>query len=136
MGKYIQGTLAFPFFFCIGFLSANIILFKWSRNFLRFGGEVISYNEKMNQKTILDVFNEIQKLNKNEKSRNNWSYMNVFLPVAETGKRSGLVQYDWFGINSRISCSRTKTAGGSSKNDTYFGSSTLSQAKTFHITII
>lgn len=44
---------------------------------------------------------------------------------AGTGIQGSLVQYDWLSLNSLVSCSRTETASGSSKNDTSYVSSTL-----------
>ena len=38
--------------------------------------------------------------------------------VAELGVRGGLVQYDCLRVNALDSCSRTKSASGSSKKDT------------------
>ena len=59
----VQRTLAFPFFFGIAFVGATIMFIKWIINFIRFGGESIAYTNKMNRKTIQDVFvklNEMQ----------------------------------------------------------------------------
>jgi len=52
----VQRTLAFPFFFGIAFVGALIMFVKWIVNFIRFGGESIAYTDKMNRKTIQDVF--------------------------------------------------------------------------------
>jgi hypothetical protein len=61
----VQRTLSFPFFFGIAFVGAAIMFTKWIINFILFGGESIAYTDKMNRKTIQDVF---VKLNETQQS--------------------------------------------------------------------
>ena len=58
----IQRTLAFPFFFGISFVGATMIFLKWNINFILFGGESIAYTDKMNRKTIQDVFVKLNEI--------------------------------------------------------------------------
>jgi len=58
----VQRTLAFPFFFGIAFVGALIMFIKWIINFIRFGGESIAYTNKMNRKTIQDVFVKLSEM--------------------------------------------------------------------------
>lgn len=55
--------------------------------------------------------------------------------LAGIGIQGGLVQNDWVGLNSLLSCSRTKTASGSSKNDTNCVGSTPTGQKHFFLTV-
>lgn len=57
----LQRILAFPFFFGIAFVGALMLFVKWIVNFIRFGGESIAYTDKMNRKTIQDVFVKLNK---------------------------------------------------------------------------
>jgi len=60
----LSRTLSFPFFFGIAFIGAVIMFAKWIVNYIRFGGESIAYTDKMNRKTIQDVFVKLnEKLN-------------------------------------------------------------------------
>jgi len=56
----IGHTLSFPFFFGIALVSASLLFLKWIINYVRFGGESIAYTERMQRKTIQDVFVELQ----------------------------------------------------------------------------
>jgi predicted membrane protein len=62
----VQRTLSFPFFFGIAFVGASIMFAKWIINFIRFGGESIAYTDKMNRKTIQDVFVKLNEMQKTE----------------------------------------------------------------------
>jgi hypothetical protein len=64
----IQRTLAFPFFFGIAFVGAMIMFIRWIINFIRFGGESIAYTDKMNRKTIQDVFVKLNEIQQREQS--------------------------------------------------------------------
>ena len=64
----VQRTLTFPFFFGIAFVGASIMLLKWIINFIRFGGESIAYTDKMNRKTIQDVFVKLNEMQQREQS--------------------------------------------------------------------
>lgn len=58
----IKRILALPFFFGMAFIGAQTMLVKWCINFIRFGGEAVAYTDKMNRKTIKDVFVKLTKL--------------------------------------------------------------------------
>ena len=64
----VQRTLAFPFFLGIAFVGASIMFIKWIINFIRFGGESIAYTDKMNRKTIQDVFVKLNEIQQHEQS--------------------------------------------------------------------
>ncbi|MDD3972603.1 MAG: hypothetical protein PHC31_11920 [Clostridia bacterium] len=64
----VQRTLAFPFFFGIAFVGASIMFIKWIINFIRFGGESITYTDKMSRKTIQDVFVKLNEMQQREQS--------------------------------------------------------------------
>ena len=64
----VQRTLAFPFFFGIVFVGASIMFAKWIINFIRFGGESIAYTDKMNRKTIQDVFVKLNEMQQRDNS--------------------------------------------------------------------
>ena len=54
----ILGVIPFAVLSLIG---AFILWLKWNFNFIRFGGEAISYTTKTERKTIRDVYNLIEK---------------------------------------------------------------------------
>jgi hypothetical protein len=60
--KYILRLLGLPFFaglLAIGFIFQFFLkLYLW----IRYGGEAINYNDKMNRKTISDVFYRVQEV--------------------------------------------------------------------------
>ena len=55
----ITRLFAFPFFFGIALVGAITMWAKWVINFVKYGGESIAYTDKMNQKTIQDVFEKL-----------------------------------------------------------------------------
>jgi len=55
----IQRILGFPFFAGIALVGALFMWGKWMVNFMIHGGEAIAYTQKMNRKTIQDVFQKI-----------------------------------------------------------------------------
>ena len=55
----ISRILSFPFFTCIAFIGAMIMFFKWTINFILYGGEAIAYTKENTRNTIQDVYNEI-----------------------------------------------------------------------------
>lgn len=63
----VQRILTFPFFFGIAFVGSTIMFIKWIINFIRFGGESIAYTDKMNRKTIQDVFVKLDEIQQREK---------------------------------------------------------------------
>ena len=58
----VQRILAFPFFVGIAFIGSLMMFLRWIINFIRFGGESIAYTEKMNRKTIQDVFTKLKEI--------------------------------------------------------------------------
>lgn len=64
----MRRTLAFPFFFGLAFVGALMMFIRWIINFIRFGGESIAYTEKMNRKTIQDVFVKLNEMQQREQS--------------------------------------------------------------------
>ena len=64
----VQRTLAFPFVFGAAFVAATMMFIRWIINFIRFGGEFIAYTDKMNRKTIQDVFVKLNEMQQREQS--------------------------------------------------------------------
>lgn len=56
---FILRIFAFPFFAGFAFIGAMHMWFRWVYNFLKHGGEAIAYTDKMNRKTIQDVFEKL-----------------------------------------------------------------------------
>lgn len=63
----IKRILAFPFFCGIAFIGALSMFLTWIINFIRFGGESIAYTDKMNRKTIQDIFLKLIEIQNNDK---------------------------------------------------------------------
>lgn len=55
----VQRILGFPFFAAIAFIGAMAMWLRWIWNFAKYGGEAIAYTDKMNRKTIQDVFQKL-----------------------------------------------------------------------------
>ena len=55
----IVRIFAFPFFCGIALVGALIMWVKWVVNFIKYGGESIAYTDRMNRKTIQDVFEKL-----------------------------------------------------------------------------
>ena len=66
----VSRILAFPFFFGIAFVGAIIMFVKWIINYIRFGGESIAYTDKMNRKTIQDVFVKLNEMQQHDMKSN------------------------------------------------------------------
>lgn len=62
----LERILAFPFFFGIAFVWSAILFAKWIINFIRFGGEATAYTNKINRKTIQDVFVKLNEMQQKE----------------------------------------------------------------------
>jgi hypothetical protein len=58
--KYIKRLLGLPFY--MGLLAIGMIWQFVLKSFLwmKYGGEAVNYNDKMNRKTISDVFYKLQ----------------------------------------------------------------------------
>lgn len=52
-------ALGFPFFACIALIGVIHLYVKCLINFIRFGGESVAYTQKMQRKTIADVFHQL-----------------------------------------------------------------------------
>ena len=63
----LQRILFFLPFICFAFIGAFIIFIQWVLNFIQYGGETITYTDKMNRKTIEDIFNKLEQLELNNK---------------------------------------------------------------------
>jgi uncharacterized membrane protein len=62
----ITRTFFFIPFLLIAFFGAVFLFLTWMINFIRFGGEAITYTRKTSRKTISDVYNKLQEI-QNEK---------------------------------------------------------------------
>jgi hypothetical protein len=54
--------LGLPFFACLTFVGVLILWAKYMTNFIRFGGEAISYTQKTQRKYISDVYDKLQEM--------------------------------------------------------------------------
>lgn len=57
---YIKRLLGLPFFICLMVVSAVWHIVIKSYLWMKYGGEAINYSDKMNRKTISDVFYKLQ----------------------------------------------------------------------------
>lgn len=57
--KYIKRILGFIPFAVLVLITVIFLYFTYLINFIRFGGEAISYTHKNERKTIRDVYNKI-----------------------------------------------------------------------------
>jgi len=63
--KLLLRLIAMPFVLCIVLIAYNYHAFRNALHFLRYGGEWITYSKK-DQKTIQDIFNELQNKKHND----------------------------------------------------------------------
>ena len=59
IARYFVRALGFPFFLCLGIIYSVVLLVNWLLNYIRFGGEAISYTMHNNYKTIGDVYRKL-----------------------------------------------------------------------------
>jgi len=59
--KYIKRLLGFPFVFGVLFVHSVFSLLTACYLFLRYGGEMNTYNKNINARTIRDVYEKIAK---------------------------------------------------------------------------
>jgi hypothetical protein len=59
--KYLKRTLGLPFFIMLNVIGMVFLLFKLSRAFILYGGEAFAYTEKNQQKTIADIYYQLEK---------------------------------------------------------------------------
>lgn len=57
--RLVLRIIAFPFFSAIALIAALSQWVLYTVNFIRFGGEAITYTKKMQRATIADVFNKV-----------------------------------------------------------------------------
>ena len=58
----ITRILVFPFFLGITFVHVFVLFIRLVINFIRYGGETITYTEKTNRKTIFDVYQKVAEI--------------------------------------------------------------------------
>jgi len=58
--EYIKRTLALPFVAILCFISVFLLYLTYLWNFIRFGGEFITYTHKDQRNTIKDIYNKIE----------------------------------------------------------------------------
>jgi hypothetical protein len=58
--KYLKRILALPFFLMMNIIGMIFMLFKLSKAFMLFGGEAVAYVKKDEQKTITDIYQQLQ----------------------------------------------------------------------------
>jgi hypothetical protein len=57
--KYITRIIASPFVFCMHFIASTYIVFRNTFNFVKYGGEWISYVET-DKNTIIGIYNKLK----------------------------------------------------------------------------
>lgn len=60
--RYVLRVLALPFFIGLMVISSVFALFIKSFYWVKYGGEAVNYSDKMNRKTISDVFYKLNEL--------------------------------------------------------------------------
>ena len=58
----IVRIIGFPFFFCLGLFGVIVLFTKYIINYVRYGGEAISYTHKAQRKCINDVYYKVVEL--------------------------------------------------------------------------
>jgi len=58
--KIMLRIISSPAFFIIVFIRLLYVAIIMTYNWIKYGGECIAYNEKINRETILDVFTELK----------------------------------------------------------------------------
>jgi len=64
--KYLLRLIVLPFVFGIVFVFSTYKVFFTCFLFMKYGGEMNTYNKKCNRKTLIDVFDAIYDLKINE----------------------------------------------------------------------
>jgi len=54
--KIIQRIISLPFIMCLLLIPIVVLYFKWMKNYLLFGGEVIAYEDKNEGESIKDIY--------------------------------------------------------------------------------
>lgn len=60
--KYLKRILGLPFFIALMVIASVWSIFLKSYLWVRWGGEAVNYNDRMNRKTISDIFYSIQRI--------------------------------------------------------------------------
>ena len=58
--KYLKRILGLPFFLMLNVIGMVFMLFKLSREFILYGGEAVAYVKADEQKTITDIYQQLQ----------------------------------------------------------------------------
>jgi hypothetical protein len=58
--KYLKRILGLPFFLMLNIIGMVFMLFKLSKAFILYGGEAMAYTKKDEQKTITDIYQQLQ----------------------------------------------------------------------------
>lgn len=58
--KYLKRILGLPFFLMLNVIGMIFMLFKLSRAFILYGGEAVAYVNSYEQKTITDIYQQLQ----------------------------------------------------------------------------
>jgi hypothetical protein len=58
----IMRIIGFPFFAALSLIGAIKLWITYMVNYIRYGGEAISYTKEMQRKSISDVFGQVQKI--------------------------------------------------------------------------
>lgn len=53
--------IGLPFFAALSLIGVLVLWLRYMKNYIRYGGEAISYTKNMQRKTIADVFEQMQK---------------------------------------------------------------------------
>jgi len=54
--KIVQRIISLPFIMCLLLIPIVVLYFKWMKNYLFFGGEVIAYEDKNEGESIKDIY--------------------------------------------------------------------------------
>ena len=66
--KYLKRILGLPFFLMLNIIGMIFMLFKLSRAFILYGGEAVAYVKSNEQKTITDIYHQLQTNNQSVKN--------------------------------------------------------------------
>lgn len=63
--RYVLRILGLPFFMGLMLITMIYSFFLKSYLWVHYGGEAVNYNDRMNRKTVSDIFYAIQEVSKN-----------------------------------------------------------------------
>jgi hypothetical protein len=58
--KYLKRIIGLPFFLMLNIIGMAFMLFKLAKSFILYGGEATAYVKKHEQKTITDIYQQLQ----------------------------------------------------------------------------